>query len=111
MEPGRAIKNQQGFVGFEFYGCICSRRGDEIVEHKPVTNKIKSLLGAGIEVKIFTELAAEPYTPAEQEEFKKLIEEKCKEYFGRTLPITGQKSPLMYEYYDYKCASVECLYN
>ena len=110
MESGRAIKNQQGFVGFEFFGTICYRHKDEIFENKRITNIVRRLLGAGIQVKVFTELAASPYTPKEQEEFAELIKEKCKEYFNRELPITGEKSALMYEYYDCKCNNTEDLY-
>lgn len=63
---------------------------------KAMCDKVKELLAAGKTVKIFTaRVADDPKGKA-----KDLIEQFCKEHFGKVLPVTNEKDPGMVALYD-----------
>jgi hypothetical protein len=67
-----------------------------------MVNRVKGWLASGREVRIFT---ARVYGP-DAERQRRAIEQWCRQYIGRVLPITSQKDPGMYEFWDDRAIQV-----
>lgn len=67
-----------------------------------MVNRVKQWLAAGRDVRIFT---ARVYGP-DAESKRRVIEDWCRRYIGRVLPITCQKDPAMTEIWDDRAIQV-----
>lgn len=101
-----------GWVGFDLDGTLAVYTGWKGPDHigepiPPMIAKVKELLEAGTDVRIFTARVCSQCSPEELEIAKETIKAWCKEHIGQELLITAEKDWGMIEYYDDRAVGVE----
>lgn len=100
-----------GWIGVDLDGTLAAYdhwRGPEHIGApiKPMVARVMEWLAAGIEVKIFT--ARVGGNIADAAAARPIIQQWCRDVFGRELQITAAKDYGMFELWDDRAVQVEC---
>ena len=101
-----------GWIGFDLDGTLATYTGWQGPHHigdpiPPMIAKVKELLTAGVDVRIFTARVCSKCSPEEIAIAEQTIKAWCKQHIGQELLITAEKDWGMIEYYDDRAIGVE----
>lgn len=101
-----------GWVGFDLDATLAEYSGwngpDKIGEPiAPMVARVKSLLAAGVEVRIFTARVCSSQAPEDRQAAHAAIRAWCLRHFGHYLTVTSEKDFGMWCLFDDRAVAVE----
>lgn len=105
-------QNTEKFIGVDFDGTLATYDTFKGAGHlgepiQPMVKRVKKWIKEGKIVKIFTARVSNEHSLMDIVEAEEAIKEWCKKHIGKELPMTADKSPSMYQFWDDKAVAVE----